>query len=465
MALTDFSGAFAPPNKLKPKSLFEFAAPSFDEDSSDIENTHTTGESPTNAAYLPPGSRPTSNPTFSSAYAAPSGSVTAPNLGQRTRPDIVSDIYAPRLRDVTEKLDEAYQAPRPGGIRGTIGALLGARAPVLGDLISGDYQRKQNINALQKEGGLLSGAITGNRAQTLQDAQIANYQSEADLRKHQGTYYDAETQAKLNPPTVPKEEEWSVVPNVEGPNGEPVQVEKHSGQTRVAPLSGASHVTKTTAPNETEQALNDYLDANKLPHTPENKNKARMVIATRNRVPKDPEVAELSKDLKKAQLEKLKEPSPDEQRRADLAKNLDENLSQIEDIARRRPELFGPLSGRVTGAKQWLGSSDPDVAAMKNIEEQTGLAMVGTHAMRNAQHAEKAAQSITNAYKNTADVLLSPQGPISSARKSLETFKGDAERRRTDIDNAINGTPRNSSPASAGGAKIIKYDAQGNRVQ
>jgi len=68
-------------------------------------------------------------------------------------------------------------------------------------------------------------------------------------------------------------------------------------------------------------------------------------------------------------------------------------------------------------------NSDPDVAALKVIEEQTGLAMVGAHAMRNAQHAEKAAQSITGANKNTADALLAPNGPIAKARQSLATFK------------------------------------------
>jgi len=84
-------------------------------------------------------------------------------------------------------------------------------------------------------------------------------------------------------------------------------------------------------------------------------------------------------------------PTPDEQRRADLGNNLNENLDRLEEIVKRRPDLFGPAAGRLTSAKQWLGTSDPDVAALDNIKEQVGLAMVGAHAMRNAQHAEKAA--------------------------------------------------------------------------
>jgi hypothetical protein len=123
-------------------------------------------------------------------------------------------------------------------------------------------------------------------------------------------------------------------------------------------------------------------------------------------------------------------PSPDEQRRADLANNLTENLDRLEEIVKRRPELFGPASGRLTTAKQWLGTGDPDVAALENIKEQVGLAMVGAHAMRNAQHAEKAANSILNAYKNKPEALIGERGSIASARNSLKTFIGDVQGQR-----------------------------------
>lgn len=58
-----------------------------------------------------------------------------------------------------------------------------------------------------------------------------NTQSEIALR-------DAQREALTGP--KPKEEEWSVVAGIQGPNGEPVQQEKNSGQVRVAPLAGAS---------------------------------------------------------------------------------------------------------------------------------------------------------------------------------------------------------------------------------
>jgi hypothetical protein len=228
MALTDFSGAFAPPNKLKPKSIFAFDPPTFDDDSSDLENTHTTGESPTNAAYLPPGSRPTSNPT----------GVMGPSLGQQTRPDLVKDIYSPRLNEVTDKLESAYAPPQVGGFRKVLGTILSRKHPEIGGLLTGESQREERIKPLQQEYGLLSNAIGAQQKTQLGDAAIAKDQANTD-------YLKAETQAKLHPNLVPKEEEWSVVSGAEGPNGEPLQQEKHSGQVRVAPLPGASRVSKS----------------------------------------------------------------------------------------------------------------------------------------------------------------------------------------------------------------------------
>lgn len=87
----------------------------------------------------------------------------------------------------------------------------------------------------------------------------------------------AKTQAELAEigKPKPKEEEWSVVPNVQGPNGEPVQQEKVSGQIRVAPLEGATtKEPKGEHKNDFEQYYAKYLKDNKLPDTAENQLKA-----------------------------------------------------------------------------------------------------------------------------------------------------------------------------------------------
>jgi hypothetical protein len=115
-------------------------------------------------------------------------------------------------------------------------------------------------------------------------------------------------------------------------------------------------------------------------------------------------------------------PTSDEVRRADLANNMEENLNQLEEIVKRRPELFGPIAGRMTSAKRFIGTDDPDVAALGAIKEYLGMASVGTHAMRNAQHVVQAANAVMNSYKNDPQAVLAA---IQAARNSIQTFKND----------------------------------------
>jgi hypothetical protein len=117
-----------------------------------------------------------------------------------------------------------------------------------------------------------------------------------------------------------------------------------------------------------------------------------------------------------------KGPTADEQRRGDLAENLNENFDQLEDILKRRPELFGKVSGRITQIRGWLGSDDPDVAALDTIKHQVGMAQVSAHGMRSAQGVESAAESLLNGFKNGADAT---KNALETARKSVATFEKD----------------------------------------
>ena len=151
-----------------------------------------------------------------------------------------------------------------------------------------------------------------------------------------------------------------------------------------------------------------------------------------------------------ADASKEKKPTADEQRRADLAENLNENLDQLEDILTRRPDLFGKVSGRMTTARGFIGTEDPDVAALKVIKEQMGMAMVGAHAMRNANHVETAANSIVNSFNNSPGAV---KAAVKAARASLKTFQGDVDR----------STSKNAAPAVAPGAIPSFADWQKNR--
>lgn len=112
-------------------------------------------------------------------------------------------------------------------------------------------------------------------------------------------------------------------------------------------------------------------------------------------------------------------PTAAEDNRADLADNLQENLDQLEDIANRRPELFGKLRGRVTMAKMYIGTDDPDIAALKTVHDQLGMVSQGAHQMRSAYGVGRAADSIMNELRNGGAGL---SGAIQAARNSAGTF-------------------------------------------
>jgi hypothetical protein len=115
----------------------------------------------------------------------------------------------------------------------------------------------------------------------------------------------------------------------------------------------------------------------------------------------------------------------DEQKRADLAKNMNENLNAMEDILSRRPELFGPIAGRLTDAKAGLGTDDPDIAKMINIKHQLGMVAQGTHGMRSAQGIESAANSLLGGFHNSP---AATKAALESARTSAATFLDDANK-------------------------------------
>ncbi len=144
------------------------------------------------------------------------------------------------------------------------------------------------------------------------------------------------------------------------------------------------------------------------------------------------------------QRESNQKATADETRRADLGNNMQENLDQLEDIVKRRPELFGPMAGRVTGLKQMIGTSDPDVAKLKAIKEYLGMASVGAHSMRNAQHVGAAADAVMSGFLNSPKAT---QAAIDTARHSVGTFMQDVQQ----PGRAGRGVPNQNASAPAQG--------------
>lgn len=141
--------------------------------------------------------------------------------------------------------------------------------------------------------------------------------------------------------------------------------------------------------------------------------------------------------------------SADEQKRADLAQNMNENIDALEDILTRRPELFGPVAGRLTEAKAAFGSNDPDVAKLMTIEHQLGMVAQGAHGMRSAQGVQSAAQSLTNGFKNSPDAT---KAALEAARASVRTFLSNSQNP---------GQPRAEAVAPPVGADVKVTGADG----
>src|SRR6185312_7638064 len=168
----------------------------------------------------------------------------------------------------------------------------------------------------------------------------------------------------LKPPN-----EWAALPGMVDADGNAVEINKATGETRAA--KGAGQVSPLKPPAETklndfEQYYKDYITENNLPDSAHNRLLARKEYAAAGQAPQhdqrqlavgpDGTVIELKPGMKVPQGSKtmsgdLAGPkvSADEQKRADMARNLNENLDQLEDIVKRRPELFGPIAGRWTG--------------------------------------------------------------------------------------------------------------------
>lgn len=93
-------------------------------------------------------------------------------------------------------------------------------------------------------------------------------------------------------------------------------------------------------------------------------------------------------------------PTAAEDQRMDMSNSTQQYIKEMKEIAARRPELFGPLAGRMTEMYAKGGSSDPDISAIGRIQEQLGTTMQAAHSLRNATHIETAAQKVANIHQS-----------------------------------------------------------------
>ena len=289
-----------------------------------------------------------------------------------------------------------------------------------------------------------------NSARRAVEGDITNEGREAQANQATAAADKDRSEVALAGQPKPKEEKWSGFKGYTDTDGTPLQHEENSGQVvrasdKKPPTGFKVAALKQEKPDSIDQQYNDAIqrgdhaeaarllkvkadlakagqspqrEPQQLVAVPQPDGSTKLVAATPGMIiPKGATTVQ--------QFGHEQEPNADEKKRADMVENLNENLNQLEDIVNRRPELFGPFSGRMTKAKEWIGSDDPDIATLKGIEDRLGMVQQSAHSMRSAQHVAASADSIVNGFKNGADAM---KRAISDARKSGETFTLDAQR-------------------------------------
>jgi hypothetical protein len=304
-----------------------------------------------------------------------------------------------------------------------------------------------NIPGTQMHTDIVHGNLEKELAQS---GEAANKQSDQDVKNKAEEATTEHTQAetdRLENPLAKQgltPEETTIHDLMTGDNGQPrVNPDTKKPYSYLEAFQSVNQAKQDTKapPKQTdfEQFYKDYLTDNKFPDTAHNRLLARSQFAAAGQAPQRPQqqlvVTPEGKILEVKPGDTIPQgsktvsgdlagakPNAEELKRSEMAENMNENLDKLEDIVKRRPELFGKLAGRITEGKMWAGSDDPDIGALNTLKDQIGMAQQSAHSMRSAQHVEAAANSILNGFKNGPDAI---NNSIKTARDSLKTFTKD----------------------------------------
>ena len=86
-------------------------------------------------------------------------------------------------------------------------------------------------------------------------------------------------------------------------------------------------------------------------------------------------------------------PTGQERNKGDMANSAQEQLGTLKSIVQKRPDIFGPASGRKTDFNVWMGSQDPDAQRFRAARTIAGDHLAGTFGGRS----ESALTAIDNA--------------------------------------------------------------------
>jgi hypothetical protein len=158
-------------------------------------------------------------------------------------------------------------------------------------------------------------------------------------------------------------------------------------------------------PTEEDKAISDYLQGHGLEDSPKNRDKVRDILKTRDRTPKDPELAELSKDIKKAQLKQLEEKGNADIEAADAAVSYAENYVKSGQFTGPRDEALMEKYFEVARPSKGFRMTQPQQDMLNNSQSWSNSAGAKLrHATVGTWYSDQQRKEIVDAMKdlNTA---------------------------------------------------------------
>jgi hypothetical protein len=111
-------------------------------------------------------------------------------------------------------------------------------------------------------------------------------------------------------------------------------------------------------------------------------------------------------------------PTGQERGKADLANSAHEQIQTIREIVHRRPDIFGPATGRTTDFTVWMGSQDPDAQRMRAARTIAGDHLAGVFGGRS----EAALNALDSALGHFKDNPAAVDAGLTQLDKANNSF-------------------------------------------
>ena len=281
---------------------------------------------------------------------------------------------------------------------------------------------------------------------------------EGNLQDAQARLANAEATAKLSPP--PKEgltpEETTIHDLMTGDNGHP-RVNPQTGNpydylsafTAVAQAKQDTKPDKT--PSENEQAIGDYLKGKNLADTPANRDKARDVLKTRDRTPRQP-----------TDREEWQQDHPGEPIENYWTAKAGAGANAKAEAGEEAGKAAQQYADDYMKSKKFTGAGDEAL-----MEKYFELAKPSSGFRMTQPQIEmlRQSQDLMNSIVAKGKHLFTPEAPYFSEtqREQIVDTMKNLESSRQEVKKPA-ATKKTSAPSPTGGGRVIKYDAQGNRI-